>query len=214
MKEKKREILLLGRKLGMTQLYDESGQFVATTAIKIGPCPVVQIKTEEKNGYNAIQIAANPVPEKALTQAIAGHCRKWNVEPHSKLMELRVKEVTVYKRGECFDLSLLQVGEKLDISGVTKGHGFQGVMKRHGFSGGPASHGSMFHRRGGSYGQREEPGRIYRGRKMPGHMGATQRTVQNLRVVQVLPGKGLLFVKGSIAGANGGWVMVRTAKKG
>jgi large subunit ribosomal protein L3 len=214
MKNKKRAILLLGRKVGMTQLYDESGRWIAVTAIRVDSCPVAQVKTMEKDGYNAVQIAAHRAEGKTITRAMAGHCKKCALEPHSKGMELRVDDASTYQAGEHFDLSLFQEGDKLDVFGTTKGRGFQGVMKRYGFSGGPASHGSMFHRRGGSYGQREEPGRIYPGRKMPGHMGAVKRTVQNLKVVRVFPDKGLLFVKGSIIGPNGNWVAVRTAKKG
>jgi large subunit ribosomal protein L3 len=214
MKEKKRDILLLGRKLGMAQVHDGAGNFVPATAIEVGPCPVVRVKTQESDGYGAIQIAAEETEARRLTGAVAGHFAKNGCRPHRHLRELRVGDPAAYGAGTVLDLSLLDVGERVDVAGITKGRGFQGVMKRHGFSGGPASHGSMFHRRGGSYGQREEPGRTYPGRKMPGHMGVERRTVQNLVVVRVQPERNLLFVKGSIAGHNGSLVAIRTAKKG
>jgi large subunit ribosomal protein L3 len=207
-------VLLMGRKLGMTQLQESSGHVVAATAIEIKPCPVVCVRTEEKDGYRAVQIAAHEVASDRLNAAEAGHCAHWQCKPHAKLQELRVEDPAIYKGGEVFTLQNFAVGELVDVSGTSKGHGFQGVMKRHGFAGGPASHGSMFHRRGGSYGQREQPGRMYPGRKMPGHMGGQRRTVQNLMVVRVLPERHLLFVRGSVAGANGNWVTVRSAKKG
>jgi large subunit ribosomal protein L3 len=216
MNEKKKRILVMGRKLGMTRLYDSIGRHIAVTAIGVGPCPVVRIKDVEKDGYAAVQIAAEETLLARLTRATAGHYGKNGVKPHRRLSELRISagDATAYEMGEIFDLSRFREGERVDVSGITKGHGFQGVMKRHGFSGGPASHGSMFHRRGGSYGMREEPGRIYKGRKMPGHMGCDRQTVQNLSVIRVLPEQGLLFLKGSVVGANGNWVKVRTAKKG
>jgi large subunit ribosomal protein L3 len=214
MEQKKRVILLMGRKLGMAQMLDASGNFVPVTAIDIAPCPVVRLKSSAVDGYDSVQIAAEATSEHRLTGATLGHLRRNGCGPHRHLRELRLKGVEGYAAGEVFDVSLLQVGERVDISGITKGRGFQGVMKRHGFSGGPASHGSMFHRRGGSYGQREEPGRIYPGRKMPGHMGSEKRTMQNLTVVRINPEQNLLFVRGSVAGSRGGLVAIRTAKKG
>jgi large subunit ribosomal protein L3 len=214
MEGKRKIVLLMGRKLGMTQIHDDRGNFVAATAIEVGPCPVVCMKTAQKDGYGAIQIAAEEVAPHRLTSAVAGHFAKNNCRPHRHLKELRVDAPEAYAAGENLSISLLGVGDRVDVSGITKGCGFQGVMKRYGFSGGPASHGSMFHRRGGSYGQREKPGRVYPGRKMPGPMGDEKRTMQNLAVVRVIPEKNLLFVRGSIVGANGGLVTVRTAKKG
>ncbi|MDR2577056.1 MAG: 50S ribosomal protein L3 [Puniceicoccales bacterium] len=205
---------MLGRKVGMTQIHDAAGEFVATTIVEILPNHVVRVKNKESDGYCAVQIAAEAVPEYRLTKPVVGHLRKNGCTPHRKLKEMRVADVAAYKNDKVFDLSLLSAGNLVDVSGIVKGRGFQGVMKRHGFSGGPASHGSMFHRRGGSYGQREEPGRIYRGRKMPGHMGAARRTAQNLEVLRVDVEQNLLFVRGSVVGCNGGLVAVRSAKKG
>ncbi|MDR3117550.1 MAG: 50S ribosomal protein L3 [Puniceicoccales bacterium] len=210
----KKIILLMGRKLGMTQLQEASGRLVAATAIEVEPCPIVCLRTEEENGYRAVQVAAQERKVTGLTAAEVGHCAHRQCKPHARLRELRVRDLEPYRAGEVFSLEDLSVGDLVDVAGTSKGHGFQGVMKRHGFAGGPASHGSMFHRRGGSYGQREEPGRIYPGRKMPGHMGVRRRTVQNLAVVRILPEQHLLFLRGSVAGANGGWVTVRSAKKG
>ncbi|MDR0679275.1 MAG: 50S ribosomal protein L3 [Puniceicoccales bacterium] len=214
MEEKKRAILLFGRKLGMTRVNDVLGNAVVTTAIHVNPCTVVQLRTLERNGYSAVSIGAEPTRSFRLSRAENGHFAKNGCKPHKILREIRVSDSEKYKPGEILDLSLLQEGQLIDVVGVTKGRGFQGVMKRHGFSGGPASHGSMFHRRGGSYGQREEPGRIYPGRKMPGRMGGERRTTQNLKIARIYADRGLFFVRGSVAGANGGLLMIRTAKKG
>ncbi|MDR2030575.1 MAG: 50S ribosomal protein L3 [Puniceicoccales bacterium] len=205
----------MGRKVGMAQVSAAAGRVVAATAIAVGPCPIVHLRTVERDGYRAVQVAAQPVESKRLSAAELGHCVRWQCKPHAKLCELRVEALDNYAAtGDVFTIHELEVGSRVDVSGIGKGRGFQGVMKRHGFSGGPASHGSMFHRRGGSYGQREEPGRVYPGRKMPGRMGGGRRTMQNLSIVRILPEQGLLFVKGSVAGANGGWVTIRSAKKG
>ncbi|MDR0340526.1 MAG: 50S ribosomal protein L3 [Puniceicoccales bacterium] len=212
--EDEKIVLLFGRKLGMTRLHDAMGGSVATTAIHVDPCTVVQLRSLSRDGYSAISVGAEQTEPFRLSRAENGHFVRNGCKPHKILREIRVPDSEKYQPGEILDLSLLREGQVIDIVGVTKGRGFQGVMKRHGFSGGPASHGSMFHRRGGSYGQREEPGRIYRGRKMPGHMGGKRRTTQNLRVVRVYADRGLFFVRGSVAGANGGLLMIRTAKKG
>lgn len=198
----------------MTQVYDSANCLVPVTVIQAGPCPIVKVKTADSDGYTAVQIAFEKAKDKALTAAELGHLKKNGQESYRHLQELRVEDASAYNAGEVLSVAEFQVGQKVDVSGTTKGRGFQGVMKRHDFAGGPASHGSMFHRRGGSYGMREWPGRVYKGRKMPGHMGVDVRTVQNLTVVRVIPEKNLLLVKGSIAGCNDGLVMVRTAKKG
>lgn len=214
MESEKRVVLLFGRKLGMTRLNNAQGDFVAVTGIHVRPSVVVQLRSRERDGYSAIQVGAEPVAPFRLSRGEVGHLAKNNCQPHKLLREIRVSDSGSYRPGEILDLTHLREGERIDIAGVTKGRGFQGVMKRHGFSGGPASHGSMFHRRGGSYGQREEPGRIYRGRKMPGHMGSERRTTQNLKIVRICADRGLFFVEGSVAGASGGLLAIRTAKKG
>ncbi|MDR3316529.1 MAG: 50S ribosomal protein L3 [Puniceicoccales bacterium] len=214
METKKRVILVVGRKVGMAQIHDAAGNYVATTAIEIAPCPVVLVRTPGKDGYAAIQIAAEKTKTHRLSKAEAGHLTKQGCGPHRHLRELRIADSNDYVSGEILNVSSFKVGDLVDVSGTTKGRGFQGVVKRYGFEGGPKSHGSMFHRRGGSYGQREEPGRVYPGRKMPGHMGVRKRTTQNLEVLHVRPESNLLFVRGSIAGHNDGLIAVRTAKKG
>lgn len=213
--ENKRDIFLMGRKLGMTQVYDDAGACVAVTAVEVCPCPVVAVRTRDNDGYSAVQIAAEELANpKRTTNPIRGFYAKVNLPTHKYLREFRVDDSSVYTPGESFDLSQLQMGDLVDVRGVTKGRGFQGVVKRHNFDGGPGAHGSMFHRRGGSYGNREEPGKIYKGRKMPGHMGTAARTVQNLRVIRVCLEEKICLVKGSVMGPNGGLVVIRTAKKG
>ncbi|MDR1457064.1 MAG: 50S ribosomal protein L3 [Puniceicoccales bacterium] len=212
--ENKREIFLMGRKLGMTQVYDGAGACVAVTAIEVCPCPVVAVRTLDHDEYVAVQIAAEKLGNaRRCTNSMRGFYAKANLPTHKQLREFRVPDSSEYAPGEFLDLSLLHAGDMVDIRGVTKGRGFQGVVKRYGFDGGPGAHGSMFHRRGGSYGQREEPGKIYKGRKMPGHMGAVARTVQNLQVIRVCADEKVCLVKGSVMGANGNLIIIRTAKK-
>lgn len=205
--------LLIGKKVGMTQVYDADNRLVPVTVVEVGPCPITQIKTTEKDGYNALQVAFQQQSEKRIAQPQQGHFKKAGVNPHRVLREIRLKDVSDYKVGDVLTVSKFEAGQQVDIIGTTKGRGFQGVMKRWNFAGGPASHGSMFHRRGGSYGQRQTPGEVYKGKEMPGHMGDRQRTVQNLRIVKVLEDKNLLLVKGSLPGANNSLVLVRAAKK-
>ncbi|MDR1435767.1 MAG: 50S ribosomal protein L3 [Puniceicoccales bacterium] len=214
MKDEKRVLLLFGRKLGMARICDSMNRSIAVTAIHVDPCQVVALRTVGGDGYSAIQVGADEVAATRISHAEAGHCAKNGCKAWRKLMEIRVSDPSAYSVGEILDLTSIGENEQLDVAGITKGHGFQGVMKRYGFSGGPDSHGSMFHRRGGSYGQREEPGRIYRGRKMPGHMGATKRTAQNVSAVRVCADRNLLFVRGSVPGFNGSLLSIRTAKKG
>lgn len=197
----------------MTQVYNDQNELVPVTVIEAGPCPVVQVKTEETDGYNAIQIGFGKRKASRTTQAAAGHFKKGGVEPTQLLKEIRCNAAPEQKAGDVLTVEGIEEGSKVDIIGTSKGKGFQGVVRRYGFAGGPASHGSMFHRRGGSYGMCQWPGEVYKGRKMPGHMGSKQRTVQNLKVVKIIKDKNLILVKGSIPGANGEYVMVRDAKK-
>ncbi len=204
---------LLGKKIGMTQVYDDSETLVPVTVIEAGPCPVVQVKTTETNGYNAIQLGFIEVKEKHSTAPQIGHFKKAGLAPHRTVSEVRSEAAPTQKVGDVLTVDGFKQGEVVDIIGTTKGRGFQGVMKRFDFQGGPAAHGSMFHRRGGSYGMRQTPGHIFKNKKMPGHMGSVQRTVQNLTVVRVLPEKNLILVKGSIPGANGTEVVIRSSIK-
>ncbi len=204
---------LLGKKIGMTQVFDENNRLVPVTVIEAGPCPVTQVKTSEKDGYSAVQIGFRAQKEHRLSKAALGHFKKAGVEPLAELREFRVENEGELNVGDVLTVEKFEAGQKIDVIGTSKGRGFQGVVKRYGFAGGPASHGSMFHRRGGSYGMCQWPGHVIKGKKMPGHMGDVQRTVQNLTVVKVLADKNLILVKGSIPGSRGSLVSVRTAVK-
>jgi large subunit ribosomal protein L3 len=205
--------LLIGKKIGMTQVFDENNQLLPVTVLEAGPCPVTQIKTIETDGYNAVQIGFGPQKESRLSQQALGHLKKAGVEPVRILQEFLLTDGEEYTPGQLLTVEKFNEGEKVDVIGVTKGHGFQGVVKRYRFGGGPASHGSMTHRRGGSYGFCQDPGHVIKGKKMPGHMGSKKRTVQNLRVVKIDTERNLILVKGSLPGANGSIIAVRPAKK-
>ncbi|MDP0499107.1 MAG: 50S ribosomal protein L3 [Verrucomicrobiota bacterium JB022] len=204
---------LIGKKIGMTQVYTDDNQLVPVTVIEAGPCPIVQIKTPEKDGYHAVQIGFGAKKEKNTSQGMKGHFAKAGVEQQRILREIRLEDAAQAELGQNLTVEIFDGVEKIDVISTTKGRGFAGVMKRWNFAGGPASHGSMFHRRGGSYGMRQFPGEIAKGKKMPGHYGSDQRTVQNLKVVKVLADKNLILVKGSVPGANGSTVIVRRAIK-
>ena len=205
---------LLGKKIGMSQVYDDENNVVPVTVVEAGPCSVVQVKTVDKDGYSAVQIGFNPDFKKPQSiKPLAGHCEKHGVEPQAVLSEFRVEEDEEFEAGASLTVEKFSAGEKIDVVATTKGRGFQGVVKRWNFAGGPDSHGSMFHRRGGSYGLCQWPGHIFKNKKMPGHMGARSRTVQNLRVIKIVPAKNLILVKGSIPGHNGTLVTIRPAKK-
>ena len=206
-------VALLGKKIGMTQVFDENDRLVPVTVIEAGPCPITQIKSDEKDGYSAVQIGYRPQKSHRMTKAAVGHFKKAGVEPHAELQEFRTSSDADYNVGDVLTVEKFEAGQKIDIVGTSKGRGFQGVMKRHGFAGGPASHGSMFHRRGGSYGFCQWPGHVIKGKKMPGHMGDTKCTVQNLQIVRVDAEKNLILIKGSVPGARGSLLTVRTAVK-
>ena len=197
----------------MTHVYDGDNILVAVTVIEAGPCRVIQVKTTDSDGYNAIQIGVGDRKEKHLSNGLRGHFKKSGVSPAVSLREVRCVKAPEHKVGDVFTVGGFAEGQTVDVIGLTKGRGFQGVVKRHGFSGGPASHGSGFHRRGGSFGQCQWPGRVDRGRKMPGRMGGWKRTVQNLKVVKVLEDKNIILIKGSVPGARGMQLLVRAAKK-
>ena len=198
----------------MTQVFDKENRLVPVTAIEVGPCQVVQVKTAEIDGYNAIQIGLGKKKASRLTKPMEGHFKKNNVPAAQTLAEVRSENAPTQKAGDILSADIFKEGQFVDVIGTTKGRGFQGVMKRHNFGGGPAAHGSMFHRRGGSYGMRQTPGHIFRGKKMPGHMGDVRRTMQNLQVVKIIADKNIILVKGSIPGAENCLVFVRDAKKG
>lgn len=205
--------LLIAKKVGMTQVFDENNHLLPVTVLEAGPCPVTQIKTVENDGYAAVQIGYGPQKESRLTKPVAGHLKKAGADPVRILQEFRLPDGETYEPGQTLTVEKFAEGEKVDVIGVSKGQGFQGVVRRYGFGGGPASHGSMTHRRGGSFGFCQDPGHVIKGKKMPGHMGSKRRTVQNLRIVKVDAERNLLLVKGSLPGPNGSLVTVRPAKK-
>jgi large subunit ribosomal protein L3 len=206
---------LVGKKLGMTQVYDAQNVLVPVTVVEAGPCPVVQVKTTETDGYNAVQLGFSQKKLKNTSKAEQGHAKKSGVENTPRVLsEVRLDAASTLKVGDVVTVSAFTEGQMVDVIGITKGKGFQGVVKRFRVAGGPASHGSMFHRRIGSVGMRQTPGRVWKNQAMPGHMGSERRTVQNLSIVKVLADKNLLLVKGAIPGANGDDVIVRSAKKG
>lgn len=204
---------LIGRKLGMTQVYDSNNCLVPVTVVEAGPCPVVQVKTEKTDGYNALQLGFSPQKASRLSNAELGHLKKASVEPVSQLREVRADEAPSRKAGDLLTVTLFNTGDKIDVVGVTKGKGFQGVVKRYRMGGGSMSHGSMHHRRVGSIGANQSPGHVFKNKKMPGHMGQRRRTVQNLSIVRIVEDKNLLLVQGSIPGATGDYVIIRSAKK-
>lgn len=198
----------------MTQVFDDANRLTPVTVIEAGPCPVTQLKSADKDGYDAVQIGYRRQKEHRLSSAARGHLRKAGVEPVAELGEFRLNGEPDVAVGDVLTVERFEEGQKIDVIGTTKGRGFQGVVKRHGFAGGPKTHGSMFHRRGGSYGMCQWPGHTLKGKKMPGHMGDARRTVQNLTIVKVVADKNLILVKGSIPGSRGSLVTVRTAVKG
>ncbi len=201
---------ILGRKIGMTQIFDEEGNVVPVTVIEAGPCVVVQKRTKEKDGYEAVQIGFGEIKEKHLNKPMAGHFKSANVPPRRSLREIRGEwDVEI---GSEIRVDIFSPKEMVDVTGISKGKGFAGVIKRWGFSGGPASHGSMSHRRPASAGA-QQPQRVIKGKKMPGHMGAEQVTVQNLEVVKVDKEKNLLFLKGGVPGPKGSLVIIKQAVK-
>jgi large subunit ribosomal protein L3 len=206
---------LLGKKIGMTQVYDAQNVLIPVTVVEAGPCAVVQVKTVESDGYNAVQIGFSTKKDKNSSKAEIAHAKKGGVEHAPRVLsEVRLPATSALKVGDVVTVSAFQEGQLVDVIGITKGKGFQGVVKRFRVAGGPAAHGSMFHRRIGSIGMRQTPGRTWKNQAMPGHMGGERRTVQNLRVVKVIADKNLILVKGAIPGANGDDVLVRLAIKG
>ena len=203
---------LIGKKIGMTQIFDEEGRVIPVTAIEAGPCTVVQVKTEETDGYNAIQLGYGEVKEYKVNKPVKGHYAKSNLTPKKHLREFRIDSIE-NKVGDELKADVFATGEKLDIQGTSKGKGFQGVIKRHGQSRGPMGHGSMYHRRPGSMGSTSTPGRVFKGKKLPGHMGHVTVTIQNLEVVKVDLDKNVILVKGSVPGPKGTILKLKSSVK-
>ena len=203
---------ILGKKVGMTQIFTEEGIVVPVTVVEAGPNVVTQVKTVEKDGYNAIQVGFEDAKEKSLNKPQKGHLAAANVlKKHLK--EFRVDAVEEFTVGQEIKADLFAAGEKIDVTGTSKGKGFQGPIKRHGQSRGPESHGSRYHRRPGSMGACSFPGRVFKNKKLAGHMGSVKVTVQNLEVVRVDADKNLILVKGAIPGAKGSVVTIKEAIK-
>jgi large subunit ribosomal protein L3 len=200
---------LIGRKIGMTSLFDENGKNIPCTVIEAGPCVVTQVRTKEKDGYEALQLGFDDKKEKSATKAEKGHFKKAGTAPKRKVVEFQGFEGE-YKLGDIIDVSLFEKGEFVDITGISKGKGFQGVVKRHGFGGvGQATHGQHNRLRApGSIGASSYPSRVFKGMRMAGRMGGEQVTVQNLKVLEVVPEKNLLIVKGAIPGHKNAYITI------
>jgi large subunit ribosomal protein L3 len=204
---------LLGKKLGQTSVYDARGVLVPVTVVLVGPNRVIQTKTVESDGYNAVQLGFDDQKEHRVTKPLLGHFKKFGALPVKRVTEFRDFTLPV-KPGDIVGPSIFAQGDFVDAIGVTKGRGFEGVMKRHNFRGGDASHGAKgWRRRSGAIGQRLFPGTVMRGMKMPGHMGQIRRTAQNLQIIQVREAENLLLIKGAIPGSNDDYVIIRESKK-
>jgi len=205
---------ILGKKVGMTQIFDENGEVIPVTVIEAGPCYVTQKKTAEADGYSAIQLGFGETSEKKLSQPQTGHLNKSGVSPVRHLREFRAPDSESYEAGQEINASVFEVGDHVDVTGTSKGKGFAGAVKRHGFRGGPKTHGQSDRWRAtGSVGAGSTPGRILKGKRMPGQMGNEQVTVHNLKIVLVDADKNMLAVQGSIPGGKNGLVIVREARK-
>ena len=204
---------IIGKKIGMTQIFDEKGNVVPVTVIEATPNVVAQVKTVETDGYNSIQLGYGEVKDKHINKPEKGHFTKAGLAAKKHLREFRVEDVENYKVGDEVKADIFEAGEKIDVQGTTKGKGFQGVIKRHGQHRGPMGHGSMYHRRPGSMGSTSTPGRVFKGKKLPGHMGRVTVTIQNLDVVRVDMDKNDILVKGSVPGAKGAILKIKSAVK-
>jgi large subunit ribosomal protein L3 len=194
---------LLGNKIGMTQIFDESGNIIPVTILKVGPCIITQIKTEMKDGYNAIQVGYSNTSNKSLTQPELGHLQKSNIQPLKYLKEFRVDSVDEFEVGQVLNVDLLSVDQLVNIKGKTIGKGFSGLQKRHNFTRGPMTHGSKNHRAPGSIGMGTTPGRVLPGKKMAGQLGNKLTTIKKLKVVQLSSDENILIIKGSVPGKPG-----------
>ena len=204
---------IIGKKVGMTQIFDESGKVIPVTAIEAGPCVIAQIKTVETDGYDAVQLGFGDVKESKVNRPEKGHFTKAGVTAKKHLREFRLDSLEGLKVGDELKADVFAAGDKVDIQGTSKGKGFQGVIKRHGQSRGPMGHGSMYHRRPGSMGPTSTPGRVFKGKKLPGHMGSQTVTIQNLDVVAVDLDKNVILVKGSVPGVKGAILKIKTSVK-
>ena len=204
---------IIGKKVGMTQIFDEKGNVIPVTAIETEGNIVAQIKTVETDGYQSVQLGYGDVKDKHINKPESGHFAKAKLPNKKHLREFRLDSVENYKVGDEVKVDIFEAGEKVDIQGTSKGKGFQGVIKRHGQHRGPMGHGSMYHRRPGSMGSTSTPGRVFKGKKLPGHMGRVTITIQNLDVVRVDMDKNVILLKGSVPGAKGSILKIKSAVK-
>lgn len=205
---------IIGRKLGMTQIYNESGELIPVTVVEAGPAYVVQKKTVEKDGYTALQLGFNIKKIDRVNKPLQGHFKKAGEKVFYFLKEVKFDDISQYEMGQEIKVAdIFSEGEIVDVTGISKGKGFQGVMKRHNFKGGRATHGSMFHRAPGSAGSSAYPSRVWKGKRYPGHMGSEQVTIQNLKIEKIFPEKNLMLIKGAIPGSVNSYVVIKNAIK-
>lgn len=204
---------ILAKKIGMTQIFNEKSEFIPVTVLEAGPCSIVQIKSIETDGYNSIQVGFVDAKPKHVTKPIQGHFKKSGVSPKKNVRELKLDDVSQYNIGDEIKADIFVEGDKVDAVGVSKGKGFQGSIKRHGHHRGPMSHGSKYHRGVGSMSSATTPGKVKKGKKMPGHMGAKRVTIQNLEIVKVDSTKNILLLKGSVPGPKGCLIFIKNSVK-
>ena len=205
---------VIAQKIGMTRVYNDAGEHIPVTVLRMENCQVVAQRTAEKNGYTAVQLGVGLAKVKNTSKAMRGHFAKASVEPKSKMAEFRVSPENMLDVGAEITVEHFVAGQKVDVTGTSTGKGFQGVMKRYNFGGGRATHGnSVSHRVHGSTGQRQDPGRVFKGKKMAGHMGATRVTTQNVEVHATDADRGLILIRGAVPGTKGAWILVRDAVK-
>lgn len=205
---------IIGKKIGMTQIFDEKGLVIPVSVIEAGPITVIQKKTVETDGYNAIKVGYEKVQEKKLSKPELGQFTKTKLAPMKHLKEFRLEDISGYEVGQEIKAEdMFQSGDKIDVSGISKGKGFQGTIRRFGQKGGPKTHGSMYHRRPGSMGSNTSPARVFKGKKLPGHMGMDNTTIQNLEVVRVDADRNLILIKGAVPGPKGGLLVIKNTVK-
>lgn len=200
---------LIGKKIGMTNVFTSDGQLVPVTVVQAGPCIVTQVKTDKTDGYNALQLGFDEKKVEKLNKPMAGHLKKSGDKAFRVLREFKIDDLEDINPGATVSIDLFAVGDKVNISGISKGRGFQGTIKRHGFSRGPETHGSRNHRKPGSIGNSAWPGRVFKGKKLPGHMGSDRNTVKNLTIVDIKHEDNLLLIKGAVPGFKTGILEVK-----
>jgi len=205
---------ILAKKLGMTQIFDENGKVIPVTVIEAGPNPVIQKKTVENDGYSAVQVGFIDIKDKKANKPKKGHFAKAGVSPKRYLREFRLDDVSAYNIGDEIKADIFAAGEKIDVTGITKGKGFAGTVKRWGTHRGPMTHGSGYHRGPGSMGMCSSPGRVFKGKRLPGHMGVERVTIQNLSVVRIDIDQNIILVKGGLPGPKGGLLIIKNTVKG